>query len=97
MRRRSMLFVLGLVFFAASLAFAGGSQEGGSQKAAAQQNVSIQFAISPREIGKVIPGFINEPEHQGRLAPGSRRAERSAHPLRHRPCVEVAAAGCDRG
>lgn len=59
MRRRSVLLALGSVFFVTSLAFAGGTQEGGSQKSAAQQSVSIQFAISPREVGKVIPSFIN--------------------------------------
>lgn len=54
MRRRSLLLFLGIILLSSASAFAGGTAEGGGQK-----SISIQFAVSPREIGKVIPDFID--------------------------------------
>jgi len=51
--RRALPLVLLLMAFIAVSVTAGGKQE-----AAASGPVSIQFAISPREVGNVIPGYL---------------------------------------
>ncbi len=52
MKGRTILLGLAAMVLAAGFTFASGSSE-------SQKSVSIQFAISPREVGKVIPDFIN--------------------------------------
>ncbi|HUZ18137.1 MAG TPA: ABC transporter substrate-binding protein [Spirochaetia bacterium] len=54
MRSARILFASVVVLVVGAVAFAGGTQE-----STAAKQVSIQFAISPREIGKVIPDFIS--------------------------------------
>lgn len=51
---RGLIVVAMAIAITGGIAFAGGSREGGAGK-----QVSIQLAISPREIGKVIPDFIS--------------------------------------
>ncbi|RKX82206.1 MAG: hypothetical protein DRP57_10350 [Spirochaetes bacterium] len=59
---KSLSILAVLLLLSAFPVIAGGKQETGEKAAAAP--VKIQLAISPREVGKVIPSLINQFQQQ---------------------------------